>query len=218
MPGASGKTQSVICAKLEAKQPCLVCAKVDELRQSQAKADQAAANDLFARRRVFCNVIDRNDEESGPKILAFGKTVHEQLLALRTDPKGGGNYVHPEDGFDVIIERKGTGKNDTEYTVRGDRNSSPLGPSVEVMQEWIDTQENLNSLAMLPSADKVAGYLSGEEVEDEPAPRARQVPARAGQASGFRREAAQTGRVAPQQTTSRRRAQDDAIDVEAEEA
>ncbi len=223
MPGAQGKTQSVICARLEAKQACLVCQKVDELRASQAKADQDAASDLFARRRVFCNVIDRNDEEHGPKIYAFGKTVHEQLLALRTDSKGGGNYVDPIDGFDIIIERKGTGKNDTEYTVRGDRNSSPLGPADDVMQEWIDTQHNLNLLAKLPESDKVAGYLGGgdDEEAEAPAPARRGAPAARGAARGG---APQVGaRVAQaavarrgDRAPARRTAEDDAIDVEGE--
>lgn len=217
MPGVSGKTQSVICARLEAKKPCLVCAKVEELRSSQAKADQDAASDLFARRRVFANVIDRNDEEHGPKIYAFGKTVHEQLLALRTDAKGGGNYAHPVDGFDIIVERKGTGKNDTEYTVRGDRNSSPLGPADDVMQEWIDTQHNLNLLAKLPESDKVAGYLGGgeegEEAEAPPARGARRPAAAAAPQVGARVAQAAVSRG---RAPARRTAEDDAIDVEGE--
>ncbi len=227
-----GKTQSVICARLEAKQPCRVCQKVDELRASQSKADQDAASDLFARRRVFANVIDRNDEEHGPKIYAFGKTVHEQLLALRTDTRGGGNYAHPIEGFDIIIERKGTGKNDTEYTVRGDRNLSPLGPADDVMQEWIDTQHNLNLLAKLPEETKVAGFLGeGDGEEEAEAPRGRAAPAAgARRAAPAQQEAtprvgarvaqqAQARRTAPAQTTTRtarRTAEDDAIDVEGE--
>ena len=219
MPGTTGKTQSVICARLEAKKPCLVCAKVDELRASQAKADQDAASDLFARRRVFCNVIDRNDEEHGPKIYAFGKTVHEQLLALRTDTKGGGNYVDPIKGFDIIVERKGTSKNDTEYTVRGDRNATPLGPADDVMQEWIDTQHNLNLLAKLPESEKVAGLIGGGDADEEaeaPARGARRPAAAEAPRVGAR--VAQAAVARSGRAPARRTAEDDAIDVEGTEA
>lgn len=218
MPGVNGKSKSVICARLEAKKRCLVCEKVDELRQSQAQADQRAASDLFARRRVFANVIDRNDEEHGPKIWAFGKTVHEQLLALRTDEKGGGNYAHPEDGFDIIVERKGTGKNDTEYTVRGDRNSSPLGPSEEVMQEWIDTQHNLNTLVRLTGEEEVAGILDGEEAEERRPPPRQMTQGRGAPSTSARARAEARDPAPAARTSSRRRtAEDDAIDVEGEE-
>ena len=83
MPGGS---KSVICARLESRKPCVVCAHVERLKKSQSHEDQKIADDLFARRRVFVNVIDRSDEEKGPKVLAVGKQVHEQLVALR-DPE-----------------------------------------------------------------------------------------------------------------------------------
>ena len=229
MPGANGKTQSVICARMEAKKHCQVCEMVDRLRESQSKQDQDAANDLFVRRRVFCNVIDRNDEEAGPKVWAFGKQVHEQLLALRTDRKGGGNYVDPINGFDIIVDRKGTGKNNTEYTIRGNRDSSPLADSEEVMQEWIDTQHNLNQYARLPDNEKVAGLLpGGEEEEEEERPAPVRKPAAVAQRPSAAARAGGSGRYAnaPRETApapkaaarpARRTAEDDAIDIEPEE-
>lgn len=195
-------SQSVICARLEAKKPCAVCQKVDELRKSQAKIDQDMASSLFARRRVFANVIDRAEPEKGPKVLAFGKTIHEQLVALRSDEISGADYVHPLKGYDVVIERTGTGKNDTKYKVTLARKESALGATEALMQEWIDTQRNLDTYAKLPGIEEVRKLLSGEDEdeEQEAAPPARGA-----------RSAAPSARA-------RRTASDDTIDVEAEEA
>ncbi len=197
-----GNSQSVICARLEAKQPCGVCMKIDQLRKSKEKVDQDMASAFFARRRVFVNVFDRNepDETKRMKVLAFGKSIHEQLTALRTDEVAGADYVNPEKGFDVVIERTGTGKNDTKYKVFLARKSTPLADSIPKMQELIDTQRNLDGYAKLKSADEIKQLLSGEEA-DEAAP-----AARPGRTPG------------PGATASKRRtAEDDAIDVDGEE-
>lgn len=156
--------KSVTCARLEAKRPCAVCQKVEELKKSKLKIDQDMASDLFARRQVFVNVIDRNDEAAGVKILRCGKTIHEQLLALRTDEEAGANYSHPLTGNDIVIERVGTGKNDTKYKVMLGK-QKPLGKDDNVMQEWIDMQHDLNSVAKLPTLEEVKALLSGEEPE-----------------------------------------------------
>lgn len=206
-----GSFRSVICAKMEAKKPCVVCQRVDELRQSQSKDDQEVAKKLWAKRRVFANIIDRNKEEDGPKVWGFGKQIHEQLMALRTDTKGGGNYAHPVTGFDIIIKRKGEGLT-TEYTVLPDRETTPLGPSDEVMQEWIDTQHNLNNFVRLTGDEEIYGYLDGEP-EEQAAPRR---PAPRQLASGSRQQQTPAARPAPVGSARRRTAEDDALDVEGE--
>lgn len=229
----AGVRKSVICARQEARKPCLVCQKIDEMRKSRLPVDQEMANAMFARRRIFCNVIDRSDEAKGPKVLAFGKTVHEQLVALRTDPSAGGDYVHPEEGCDVIITRSGTGKNDTKYQVALARKESPLERSgdTNVMQAWIDAQQNLEQYAKLPSGEEVKQLLSGEaedetpaeegEEEEEAAPR-RPAPKPAGNRPAPRPTVTTAPRVTvPKKTAAaapkRRSVEDDVIDVEGEE-
>lgn len=171
--------RSIVCSRLEARKPCEVCAFIDKLRGSKLDVDQKLAKDMFARRRVFANVIDRSDPDSGPKVIAFGKTVHEQLLGLRTDEEAGANYTHPITGHDIVIERVGTGMSDTKYTVRMGK-QKPLGESDDVMQEWIDAQHDLNSYAKIPTLNEVRALLAGEDpstaeqpAEVSPAPRGR---------------------------------------------
>lgn len=167
-----------VCPRLEQKQPCPACQKAEELRGARNEEDQRLANELFARRRVFCNVIDRAEPEKGPKVLGFGKTVHEQLIALREDEDAGGEFTHPLSGFDIIIERAGTGKNDTKYSVRPARNSSQLHDEGSVMQTWIDTQRNLDQFARVPSWDELRDMMAGKKRERDEAPPRRELQAR----------------------------------------
>lgn len=177
IPGAGANNgKSVVCPRLEQRQPCAVCEEVNRLRKTNNKADSEAANALFSRRRVFANVIDRNEEDKGPKVYAFGKTVHEQLLALRTDPTSGGNYTHPYEGIDVVIDKSGEGMK-TKYKVSLARQSTPLHRDEDdaVMQDWIDRQKDLEDYAKLPNLDDVlkllAGEAPGDDDDDKPAPR-----------------------------------------------
>lgn len=210
-----GNKKSFICARLEAKKPCAICQKVEELKASPSKADREAADDMYARRRVFVNVLDRKNPDKGVLVLGIGKSIHEQLVSLR-DEETGGDYCDPENGFDVIIERTGTGKQDTKYKVYLARKSSPLAgtveePDYERMQELIDTQSDLGKFARLPDQNEIAGLLgsgdSGEDEEEEDVtPRTLK-----------KKTAAPAAATAPARKKRARSAEDDAIDVESEE-
>lgn len=190
-----GQTNAVsfACPRMEAKRYCPACEKADALRATGNPADYDLAGQLFAKRRVFVNVIDRKNPESGPKILAFGKTVHEQMLALRTDEDAGGDYTHPANGFDLVIEREGTGKNDTSYKVFPARKQSALGND-----EWIMMQHNLDAYARVPSQEELERMIKGQPSGS----------------SGTRPAAGGGGRPAG---GKRRTAADDAIDTTGEE-
>jgi len=144
------------CPRLMAKRPCPACAKGEKLKSTGNPKDADAARDFWASRRVFSCVIDRAEEDSGPKILGFGKMIHEALVAIRRDEDAGGDFTNPENGFDIIIERSGTGKTDTRYTVRPARKSSPLGNL-----EWVQMQPDLRHLAKVPSMDEIKAMVSG---------------------------------------------------------
>lgn len=150
------------CPRMTRKEPCPACVRADELKATGNPADMDLAKELFPSRRVFANVINRAQPEDGPKIAGFGKMVHEQLLAIRADEDSGGDYTHPEEGFDIIVERTGQGKNDTKYTVRAARQSSPLAGEAQQMQDWIDMQHNLDALSRVPTREELAKMFSGE--------------------------------------------------------
>lgn len=160
----NGGFVSIACARLEAKQPCIICQRADQLRSSHNPADQDKAKDLFAKPRIYANAIDREHPEDGPQVVAFGKQIHEALLALRNDPDAGGDFTNPETGFDIVIERKGTGKNDTEYKVFAARKASPLGDL-----NWIEQQSNLDVFGKILTPEEIRAKVSPKAAEQEAA-------------------------------------------------
>lgn len=145
------------CPRMEVKKPCIVCAKADKLKATGQDSDFELAKDLFPKRRVYANVIDRAHPDSGPKVLAFGKMIHEDLIKLRKNEDWGGDFTHPETGFDVVIERKGSGKNDTEYTV------SPRKQTKLENFDWIQMQHDLERYAKVLTEEQIREKLAGKQ-------------------------------------------------------
>ena len=175
LPGAQ-RPLVFACPTVTAKTKCPACEHAARLRASGNPADRELAYDMSAKFRVYCNVINRKEPEKGPQILPIGKMIYEQLLTIRKDEDAGGNYSDPLNGFDIIIERKGTGKNDTEYAVHGSRKQSPLHPDSSQAEEWIATQADLARFArsrsyeeLLASIRKEGGMVGGSAQQAAPA-------------------------------------------------
>jgi hypothetical protein len=93
---------------------CPVCNQADLMREG-SKEDQKAADRLRPRTKYFANIIDR---KSGKVMIwSFSAKILGVLLSYCGDPDYG-DLTHPEEGFDVIIERTGTGMLDTRYNIR----------------------------------------------------------------------------------------------------
>ena len=149
----SGDTLSFTCPRMMAKQKCPLCMKAAEFSKSRSKADKDAAREFMPRRRIMANIIDRQDPEAGPKIIGFGKTIQESLVAIRSDEDAGGDYTHPTSGFDIVIERKGAGLN-TKYSVIPARQDSPMGN-----MEWIAMQHDLEQFGAVESYEDLVAKL-----------------------------------------------------------
>jgi hypothetical protein len=63
----------------------------------------------------------------------------------------GGDFTHPEKGYDIKIKRKGTGKNDTEYKVYPMK-AGPLGDLT-----WIDKQVDLTRFGEVKPLEDIKG-------------------------------------------------------------
>lgn len=163
---AGGSPIVFTCPRMEAKKHCPICDEADRFKRSGNQADRERAYELFPSRRVFANIIDRKDPEAGPKVFAFGKTIHEALIAIRKDEDAGGDFTNPEDGFDIVIEREGSGQTDTKYKVLPSRKQSPLGD-----MSWIEQQHDLERLAQIRTAEEMSKALLGEDADEKPAPK-----------------------------------------------
>lgn len=148
-------------ARQDRKDRCPACERAARLRASGNPQDREAAYDMSAKLRVYLNVIDRKNPGAGPQILPVGKQIYEQLLTIRKDEDAGGNYIDPENGFDIVIERVGTGKNDTTYTVNPSRKTTPLHTDSEVASSWIENQANLERFDRVRTYDDLMKSLGG---------------------------------------------------------
>jgi len=156
MPGKKDPI-SFACPNREAREMCPACMYAEQKKATGNQADSDAAYELFPKRRVYAVVINREEPEKGPQVLGFGKVVHEALVKIRKDADAGGDFTNPETGFDIIIERQGTGVKDTEYTVMPARKQSKLGNN-----DWIEVQPDLNGFGKVKSADEITALIRGE--------------------------------------------------------
>jgi hypothetical protein len=135
------------CPRHELKQTCIVCQRAEEMSRSANPIDRERGSKISAGLQVYANVLNRHSGTPQVKTLKFGKTIFDQLKAIRKNPRLGGDFTDPtEKGFDVVIIREGTGRTDTKYTVVPARESSVLWPDVAMMQDLIELQPNLDSL------------------------------------------------------------------------
>lgn len=160
-----GNANKVIfsCSKMHEGKKCLPCAKADALEASGNSRDERAAKGLRPQRRMMCNAIvsPKKVEGNKPVIWVFGKTVYDQLKAIRENEEAGGNFLDPVKGFNIVIQRVGTGKEDTKYTLLPSRNQTPLGN-----MDWIDVQMDLRKLIRLPTVDQQKRLIDGEDPRD----------------------------------------------------
>lgn len=146
-----------VCPKAAMGKPCPVCDKASEL-YAGSERDQKMAQRLFVKKQVYANIIDRKNEDAGPQVYKFGKTVWEGLKEIREDPDVGGDFTHPKTGFDIVVKRKGTGIK-TEYKVLPGK-SQKLGN-----MDWIEEQPAQRRI-MLKEADEIKQLLSGDDDDD----------------------------------------------------
>lgn len=132
------------CPRVELRDHCIACAESDRLMKTGNPLDRERAFRISAGVRVYLNVINRKKPDRGVRVLAIGKQVWEQIKTIRKNARAGGDYTDPTaNGFDIIIMREGTGKNDTKYSVSADRNNSPLADSVEQINMLIQSTKDL---------------------------------------------------------------------------
>jgi hypothetical protein len=161
VPGAQPPV-SFACPQKEANELCPYCEKADQYRKTGNKVDYDKVGKLLPRRRVYANVVDMNNPDKGVQVLAFGKDIHEQLVKIRqrSESRGGGNFSHPIDGFDIIIERTGTGQYDTEYEVVAARDKTKLANLA-----WIEQQLNLDVYGDVKSYEEIVAMLGGGKAD-----------------------------------------------------
>jgi hypothetical protein len=167
---------------------CFLCSLANSLKKSSDEDDQAEAKDLFPKRKYLMNIVDIAHPEKGVQVWSAGVKAMRQVHYYVRDREYG-DITDLEDGYDLIVEKTGSGIN-TEYFVKAAKRSSSF-PSDELVQKNplladIDKEGALTDLATFldyPSDAEMQSVYEGtgkatakaaeedEEEEEEEAPR-----------------------------------------------
>lgn len=166
-------TVSFRCPRIAEGRPCLVCEKSASLKASSNEDERDLGYDMAAKLRVYCNVIDRSEPEKGVQVASFGKQIYSQLSSIRRDKVAGGDFTHPLKGFDLSIQKTGSGKNGTSYIVNAARENSTLLDTEDEMVTLLEGQPNLQeNFNRVLSDEDIRLRLSGKRREETEKPRA----------------------------------------------
>ena len=168
----STKKNAVTCLKIAKGERCYLCEVVASLRKSGKKDDKALAKELSASPRIFMNVIDRDDNDT-VKVLGCGNMIFKGILKYIADDDWG-DITDAKQGRNIVIERIGTGKNDTEYSVRPK-------PKINVVDMSKIELFDLEEMVTIPTIAEQKAILAGEEppereAKDEKTPEKEPVP------------------------------------------
>lgn len=156
-----GGVLSFACIRTASRgeQRCPGCEQAAKLEQSRDSGMRQRGKRLKAKVQHYCNVIDRDNENDGPKILRFGPMIAKKLKAIRKrKPPNGGDFMDPSaNGFDIIITREGEGR-DTRYEATPSRANSALGDD-----SWLDQQHLLDECIEPPTLKEAMDILQGKK-------------------------------------------------------
>lgn len=163
------KKTAYICPNEMLGKYCPVCA--EKARAEKEGADKDTIKALRATKRAFMFVIDRNDEAAGPKIWTAPWTFDRDLVIMSQDDDTGEYYFidDPDEGYDVVFEKKGENR-DTEYIgIKVARNSSPLHVDEELAMSWLEyvADNPIPDILKIYDGSYIEKVFNGEIVDEE---------------------------------------------------
>ena len=140
-------------------EPCPIMEKYQELKSSKNEDDKILAKKLVPGRRYVLAALVYADEkgkeldyDGKPRCVLVPASVYQDIIELYLDEDEAGDMTDPVNGYDIKIDRTGTGQFDTSYSVR---NCKPTKVDKKLLQT-VDLE------AMVRSQIK-----SYEELEEE---------------------------------------------------
>ncbi len=159
------KDQSEFCPRLTNGDECPICKLVDQLYKEGTSEEKKQARELKATRRFYFNIIVREKEELGVRVLESPETVWTDILGLYADEDDPIELHNEENGHDVVVIRRGEGLN-TEYTTKVKRQSSPVASDGKQAAKWLEDCEDLNEYVVLQDYDALEELLYGPAETD----------------------------------------------------
>lgn len=106
-------------------EPCPIMEKYQELKSSKNEDDKVLAKRLVPSRRYVLAALVYADEkgkefdyDGKPRCIVVPASVYQDIIELYLDEDEAGDMTDPVNGYDIKIDRTGTGQFDTSYSVR----------------------------------------------------------------------------------------------------
>jgi len=147
-----------VCALKLGIGACPICEEVGRMIKSNNPDEVRKAEDMRVQLRILYNIIDMDDINSGVQVFSSGPKIFRDILSFFADPDWG-DLTDPINGYDIVIERQGSGFN-TRYNVRPRKNPSPI-PNPDLL----DLLQDLDQFVQLPNSDAVKDALGYEGFE-----------------------------------------------------
>jgi len=158
-------------------EPCAVAEGYEELKNSDDDDEKELAGKFPPRNKYLAFCLFYKDEKGkevddnlSPKFILLTGGEYQDILELYLDEDEWGDMTDPEAGYDIKIARTGSGKMDTEYSVK------PCKPTdcPKGFEGPYDLDEEIRKI--MPSYEKTKEYLDkflglDPDEEDEPKPK-----------------------------------------------
>lgn len=130
--------------------------------------EQVEAESMGARPRFLISIVDYADPEAGVQVWPCPVTVFRQLKKFRLNEDEYGDMTDLADGYDIIIERTGSGIN-TKYDATPARKNSVF-PTKELLNHRVESVAELFQALKdeefeLPNLAEVQTFLDDDEME-----------------------------------------------------
>lgn len=132
----------IVCPKHTNGGRCPICETVNDLYNAKDDQSTEIAREYKAKKQRYANVIERGNEEAGPKILKFGVKLGDRIVDDCLDE--GVDFSDPKDGHDYrVIKKVVAGQYPSYDSSRPERKASALDSDdfSKWMEDAIDIHE-----------------------------------------------------------------------------
>lgn len=159
----SKPTVPVVCAKTkDPRNRCVICDFVRKLKESDDQGDQRQAEEMGQRMKYAMGLIPLEGEDRGKQMVFMApKIIWSKIIALGGNSEYG-DITNPHEGFDVTLEKKGSGKKGTSYDCMPVRMPSPIASDPAEVEEILAAQFDLWRFKVIPSAAEIEAFMNGE--------------------------------------------------------
>jgi hypothetical protein len=163
--------ESIICPKLNFKQPCPICEEIDNLKKDDP--DSKVAGELKATRRVVYNVIDKREPEKGIQLFHTNHYHFESELldASANSEQGEGliPFADTEAGYIVKFRAVEETFNKIKFFRYKDFDFEKVDKEEMLAEDVVEQTYPLEALMVLRSYDEISAifYGGGEPTKEE---------------------------------------------------